>query len=549
MSRFLVVLLLTAMTALGTEMSPTSSSDQTPLMTFNKDVLPVLQKNCQTCHRDGGVAPMAFTSYETTRPYAKAIKAAVLNKKMPPWFADPHVGDFRNAPKITEKEINTLAAWADGGAAEGKATDKPAPAQFSDGWRIQPDVVVSMPQPYRVAPRGQGEVRQFLIENPFKEDTWVSAIEIRPGDASVVHHVILQVPEQPQQKMVVLARAQALAATAGKPSITVCADCSEEQVIEKRAVAVAQERVAFAAVQAAEAAAKVQQAFAIRPNEFQVPAPGQRGGGGGGTYGGDIIVRLQERETGRGAFTTMEAVYAPGTQPLDFQYSDSAKLIPGGKPLRIEVHYTPNGKETFDQTKVAFTLAKAPAQRRFVMMAPEHMVDERKPIPAGATNWETKGELTFTQDAELVWFMPHMHLRGKDMTFHLIYPDGREEDVLSAKFNFNWQLGYEVKKPIKIPKDTKMIVTAHHDNSANNVMNPTPNAPAAWGEMTSQEMMLPWFGVLVDRNATPDQIAMYRPPNLDGPFGPNGAIRLPPGGLQVHRVEPVPPAAPLAPRR
>jgi len=166
------------------------------------------------------------------------------------------------------------------------------------------------------------------------------------------------------------------------------------------------------------------------------------------------------------------------------------------------------------------------------------MVDERKPIPAGATSWETKGELTFTQDAELVWFMPHMHLRGKDMTFHLIYPDGREEDVLSAKFNFNWQLGYEVKTPIKIPQGTKMIVTAHHDNSASNVMNPTPDSAALWGEMTAQEMMLPWFGVLVDRNATPDQIAMYRPPNLDGPFGPNGNIRLP--QVNVHtRVEPV----------
>jgi hypothetical protein len=226
----------------------------------------------------------------------------------------------------------------------------------------------------------------------------------------------------------------------------------------------------------------------------------------------------------------MEAVYAPGTQPLDFQYSNSAKLIPGGKPLRIEVHYTPNGKETVDQTKVAFTLAKTPAQKRFVMMAPEHLVDDRIPIPAGATNYETKGELTFTQDAELVWFMPHMHLRGKDMTFRLIYPDGREEDVLSARFNFNWQLGYEVNKPIKVPKNTKMIVTAHHDNSANNPMNPAPNAPATWGEMTSQEMMLPWFGVLVDRNATPDMIAVYRPPNLDGPFG---GVHLPP----IRKIE------------
>ena len=149
---------------------------------------------------------------------------------------------------------------------------------------------------------------------------------------------------------------------------------------------------------------------------------------------------------------TMEAVYAPGTTPIDFGYMNSAKLITGGKPIRIEVHYTPNGRETIDQTKIGFTLAKTPAERRFVVMAPEHLVDSSKPIPAGAANYETTGELTFNQDAELVWFMPHMHLRGKDMAYKLIYPDGRSQTVLNVKYNFNWQLGYELREPIKVTK-------------------------------------------------------------------------------------------------
>src|SRR5262245_13989475 len=171
MTRFLVFGLLTAMTALGTEISsPTTPSDQTSIKTFNKDVLPVLEQNCQTCHRSGGVAPMSFTTYESTRPWAKAIKAAVINKKMPPWFADPHVGEFRNAPQLTQADINTLAAWVDSGATEGNAADKPKAIEFADGWRIQPDVVVSMPTPYRINPRGAGEVRQFVIPNPFTED-------------------------------------------------------------------------------------------------------------------------------------------------------------------------------------------------------------------------------------------------------------------------------------------------------------------------------------------------------------------------------------------
>ncbi|HZI50311.1 MAG TPA: cytochrome c [Terriglobia bacterium] len=535
MTRFLVFVLLTAMTALGTEITtPSASSNQTPA-TFNKNVLPVLQKNCQVCHRPGGVAPMSFMTYESTRPWAKAIREAVVSKQMPPWFADPEIGDFRNAPKLTNSDIKTLAAWAETGAAEGNTKDKPADIQWTDGWQIKPDVVVSMQEPYRLAARGSGEVKQFMIENPFKEDTWVSSIEIRPGDPSVVHHVILQIPEENAvNQNALLVRRAALAPAAVHP-----------ETGARQAQAEAQLRQAEAQLQRVQVEAS--KAFFVAGQA----APGQRGGNGGGVYS-DLIVRLREAETGEGNFTTMEAVYAPGSQPIDYRYSNSAKLIKGGKPMRLEVHYTPNGKPTTDITKVGFTLAKAPAERQFVMMAPEHLIDPRKPIPPGEANWETSGELTFKQDAELVWFMPHMHLRGKDMTFRLIYPDGREENVLSAKFNFNWQLGYEVEKPIKIPKDTKMIVTAHHDNSANNPFNTTPNQSVRWGEMTSQEMMLPWFGVIVPRDAEPAQIARYVPPDLDSL--PQVRLkedlkvlsdRVGPAGVRV--VAPMPPAQPAPP--
>src|SRR5580692_1038918 len=82
-------------------------------VTFNRDVLPILQKNCQSCHRAGEIAPMPFETYQDVRPYAKAIKAAVLTRKMPPWFADAQYGHWANAPKLTDAEIRTLAAWAD----------------------------------------------------------------------------------------------------------------------------------------------------------------------------------------------------------------------------------------------------------------------------------------------------------------------------------------------------------------------------------------------------------------------------------------------------
>jgi hypothetical protein len=90
--------------------------------------------------------------------------------------------------------------------------------------------------------------------------------------------------------------------------------------------------------------------------------------------------------------------------------------------------------------------------------------------------------------------------------------------VLKAGFSFNWQLGYEVEEPIRAPKGTRMVVVAHHDNSANNVLNPEPEKDVAWGERTNQEMMLPWFGVVVTGDATPDMIASYKPGDFDGPL-------------------------------
>jgi hypothetical protein len=115
-------------------------------VTFTKDVLPVLQKNCQTCHRPGQVAPMSLLTYKDARPWAKAIKAAVTTRKMPPWFADPNYGHFANDRSLKQRDIETLAKWADSGAAEGDPKDAPAAVQWpKDGWGIQPEVVMDLP--------------------------------------------------------------------------------------------------------------------------------------------------------------------------------------------------------------------------------------------------------------------------------------------------------------------------------------------------------------------------------------------------------------------
>src|SRR3954452_20663523 len=114
--------------------------------TFHKHVEPVLQARCQTCHRPGEAAPMSLLTYQEARPWAKAIKEAVLIRKMPPWFADPAHGQFANDRRLSQDEIATLAAWAAGGAKEGDPKDAPKPLTFAEGWTIgKPDAVVEMP--------------------------------------------------------------------------------------------------------------------------------------------------------------------------------------------------------------------------------------------------------------------------------------------------------------------------------------------------------------------------------------------------------------------
>jgi hypothetical protein len=170
----------------GLSASPSGQTQATP--TFYKEVLPILQNNCQTCHRPGEVAPMSLISYEDARPWARAIKTKTTAKQMPPWFADPDYGLFANERKLTAREIDTLAAWADAGAPAGNAKDAPAPKHFESGWNIKPDVIVEMPKAFELPATGTINYKYIVVNTNFKEDMWVVAAEMRPGNPKVLHH-------------------------------------------------------------------------------------------------------------------------------------------------------------------------------------------------------------------------------------------------------------------------------------------------------------------------------------------------------------------------
>jgi hypothetical protein len=229
--------------------------------------------------------------------------------------------------------------------------------------------------------------------------------------------------------------------------------------------------------------------------EFGVPhAPKQKRNAAG------VAVKRIERDDRLRSPLAVEAIYVPGASLMDYRLHHAAKLIPAGADLLIQMHYTPNGTATTDRTSIGFRFAKEAPARRFVTVNATALRDRAHfHIPAGDPDWETQTEVVFNQDAEIVWFMPHMHLRGKDMTIRVIYPSGESETLLSVPhYDFHWQIMYYLKKPLLLPRGTRVEVTAHWDNSAANPQNPDPTAAVRYGVQNTDEMLNLAMNVVVD---------------------------------------------------
>jgi hypothetical protein len=433
-----------------------AQSGATPTITFYKDVAPLLQKNCETCHRPGQIAPMTFQTYESARPWARAIKAAVLSKKMPPWFADSASGHILNDRSLKAAEIDTLVTWADAGAPAGNPNDAPRPITWPDGgWQIKPDLIVNGPT-YDVPARGIVEWTWIIVPGNFKEDTWVTSVEVKPSEPAVTHHVCLAyIPHHPDTKYF---------------------SASARQVPrDDDGVEIARGRGAGGGAGA--------------------PAPaGARGGGP------QVPPELLNTAIGILARSNgLEECYEPGRMPADFRQFNAAKLIPAGTDIAVNVHYTPNGKPVKDHVQIGFTLAKTPPKRRYLALSTSSPSDRKQfAIPPMESNWEAPpAVVTFTRDVEIVGLMPHMHVRGKAARFSLDRPDGRTETILDVpRYDFNWQLWYDTS--IKVPRGSKMRVIAWYDNSPGNKFNPNPKATVYYGDQTWEEMHFPSYGVVVD---------------------------------------------------
>ncbi|HYL36295.1 MAG TPA: thiol-disulfide isomerase [Bryobacteraceae bacterium] len=393
-----------------------------PQVTFHKDVEPILQKHCQECHRPGEIAPFSLLSYKDARPWAKAIRADVLTKKMPPWFADPRYGHFVNDRSLSPDEVSTLVSWVDSGVKEGDLKDAPKALAFVDGWNIQkPDVVLGMSESFHLPAKGDIPYQYVVLPTQFTEDKWVQMAEARPSDRSVVHHVVIFIRD-PQSKWL--------------------------------------------------REAKTNVPFVPEGGNFQNISGG----------GNDILF-----------------IYTPGKVP-EIWRPGLGKMIKAGSDLVLQIHYTTNGKEAEDHTKVGLVFAKEKPTERALTIGGNNLGFK---IPPGDPNYRVEASNVFPNGATILNFFPHMHLRGKSFEYSVVYPDGRSEVVLRVpQYDFFWQLDYQLAKPLTIPPGAKIVCTAWYDNSPNNPKNPDPTATVRFGEQSWEEMMIGFYDVVIPADAS-----------------------------------------------
>lgn len=397
-ARIALVVLLT--TGLWPTEVLAQSGDRVP--TFSKDVAPIFYARCVECHRPTMFAPMSLMTYDEARPWARAIRQRVTNRSMPPWNADRAHGTFKNDPSLTESQIATIKAWADGGAPKGNDKDLPPKPTFVDGWSIgKPDAVFQMAEPFDIPASGEIPYQYVRIKTGITEERWLQAIEIRSTSRANVHHVIAftQPAEEPLQKTGVLGPGNIGGTTPNKPGI---------------------------------------------------------------------------------------------------RFPDGvARRMRGNTDIVLQMHYTTNGTPSVDRTEVGVIFAKEPPS---LQTAGSMAINTRFLIPAGAPNHEVRARRVLDRDLLLTSLTPHMHVRGKDMTYTAKFPDGRSEVLLSVPaYDFNWQLSYQLAEPRLLPEGTVIEVVAHFDNSPANKFNPDHTQDVTWGDQTWEEMMIGFFGAVVPR--------------------------------------------------
>jgi hypothetical protein len=479
--------------------------------TFNGDIAPIFYSKCVTCHRPGEVAPMSLITYQDARPWAHAIKTRVSNREMPPWFADPRFShELANNNSLTDAQIDTIVSWVDAGAPQGSGALPPPPA-FIEGWHHfnnrPPDAILEMPTTFDVPAEGKVPVFTLWSPNPFTEDKFIEAVELRPGAVGAVHHSDVTARSLPAGTA--LARGRAWKDGPSVDFVPVYPDGRSYNELAGTSDLV------------------------------------------GGESPGDAASRrsLLEREAFRTTDDNRLLFYVPGGGFQEFP-PGAVKRISAGNAIAWGLHYTPTGEPEKDRHRLGLWFARTPHNHEVITkrIGEAHIIEGREfvagtdgsdfpTIPPFAGDWKITAITPFEDDVTLYGLWPHMHLRGKDMTFIATYPDGREEVLLHVpKYDFQWQLQYELARPVHLPAGSTIKAIGHYDNSATNRHNPAPDKPVYWSEQSSDEMFNGWMELSVDRHVIAGN-AVY---TIAAPVNRRVSLRIsggPPGKVFVRNAD------------
>ena len=411
-------------------------------VTFSGDVAPILFRHCASCHHPDDIAPMSLLTYKEARPWAAAIREAVLTRKMPPWRADAHFGKWSNNPSLSQAEIETIKLWAEGGAPEGDPKAMPPAPVFTPGWKIgKPDVVIAIPT-QKLAASGPDEYVYITVPTNFTEDKWVVAAELRAGNRKLVHHAHVFVVDD-ARKTAIEAKAKDPAAEYGKWLLV------KEGTLEY-----------------------------MRPD-----APVIDDGCAVDDNGEFPGIKQNDLET-------LLSSYLPGREP-DVYPEGTARRVPAGAKFHFQIHYShTTGKTETDATSVGLIFAPQPPKQ---IARRIDLSNNMFRIPPGDPNHLVTECHTFNKDIYVTSLTPHMHYRGKSMRIEANYPDGHKETLLFVpEYSFNWQITYRAAEPRFLPKGTRLNIVAYFDNSANNPLNPDPTQVVRFGAASETEMMSGW---------------------------------------------------------
>jgi hypothetical protein len=416
---------------------------------YHKDVLPILQKHCQVCHRPGESGPFSLMTYKQTVAWADDIKAYTRDRTMPPW--KPRDGkEFIGDRRMSAKEIELLAKWVDAGCPEGDPKDAPPPVKFTDGWTLgKPDLILEMPDEFVLGPTGKDVFRVFVLPTGLTEDKYVTAFDVRPGNSRIVHHAV-----------------NFWDTTGGAMKAQAFAQAAEKK--------------------------------AIKPGDVDV--------GAGFTSGMLPGLRLSPADllAARPPFGPLGG-WAPGYVPRAMA-DGTGLLLPKGSDLIMQLHYHRSGRLEKDRTKIGLYFAKKPIERPMLGLAVpgrfkiEKASDGLGFIPSGDSNYKARGSWYALEDCTLHMIMPHMHLLGKSVKVTMTPPKGKTEVLIDIpEWDYNWQEVYFFKELVKAPKGTRFEVEAVYDNSSANPRNPhDPPIDVRFGEQTTDEMLFGLFGATKD---------------------------------------------------